>query len=313
MLGHYFKVIFPLNCKVAIRLFSTSRILRDPLDGQVALVTGASRGIDIKHVGGNATPIYCDHSKPEEIQKLFAQIEQETHGTLDILVNNAFSGGQSMFSNAGKKFFECDPLFWDDVNNVGLRNNYICAVYAARMMAKKKRGLIVNISAAGGIQYVFNVPYGVGKAAIDRMAADMALELKPFGITVVSLWPGTVQTEVSKIMLQKDVLHKALGLSKELCEKLVANGETPEFVGKSIAALASDPKVLKKTGKIHFTADLAKEYKFTDINGKLPPHMRSVSSALEFFGWPKLAGLVPSFIKVPKPAMHFASYKFYKF
>jgi NAD(P)-dependent dehydrogenase (short-subunit alcohol dehydrogenase family) len=55
---------------------------------------GTPCNLDIKHVGGNATPIYCDHSKPEEIQKLFAQIEQETHGTLDILVNNAFSGGQ---------------------------------------------------------------------------------------------------------------------------------------------------------------------------------------------------------------------------
>lgn len=55
---------------------------------------------------------------------------------------------------------------WDDINNVGLRNHYICSVYAARMMAKRKIGLIVNISSIGGLQYVFNVCYGVGKEAV---------------------------------------------------------------------------------------------------------------------------------------------------
>lgn len=68
--------------------------------------------------------------------------------------------------NAGKKFFECEPELWDEINDVGLRSHYICAVYAARMMVQKRSGLIVNISSAGGLQYFFNVPYGVGKAAV---------------------------------------------------------------------------------------------------------------------------------------------------
>lgn len=69
----------------------------------------------------------------------------------------------------GKKFYECDPLLWDDINNVGLRNVYICSVYAARLMVPKNRGLIVNISSAGGLQYFFNVAYGVGKTAVGKL------------------------------------------------------------------------------------------------------------------------------------------------
>ncbi|KHJ98772.1 hypothetical protein OESDEN_01237, partial [Oesophagostomum dentatum] len=105
-------------------------------------------------------------------------------------------------------FFEADPLLWDDVNNVGLRSNYICCVHAAKMMAKRETGLIVNISSAGGLQYTFNVPYGVGKAAVDRMSADMAVELRPYGVAIVSLWPGMVRTEFSKILMDEDKLGK---------------------------------------------------------------------------------------------------------
>ena len=71
-----------------------------------------------------------------------------------------------------------DPLFWDTVNNVGLRNHYVCSVHGARLMVPRKSGLIVNVSSAGGLQYLFNVPYGVGKAALDRMSADCGQELK---------------------------------------------------------------------------------------------------------------------------------------
>lgn len=73
---------------------------------------------------------------------------------------------QAMEKNVGKKFFECQPSFWDEINSVGLRNVYICSVLASRMMVARRRGLIVNISSAAGIHYFFNVAYGVGKAAV---------------------------------------------------------------------------------------------------------------------------------------------------
>lgn len=73
---------------------------------------------------------------------------------------------QPIVDNLGKKFWETDPLFWDEINNVGLRNHYICSVYAARLMVPKKSGLIVNISSWGGLGYLLNMPYGVGKEAV---------------------------------------------------------------------------------------------------------------------------------------------------
>ncbi|TRZ03209.1 hypothetical protein DNTS_009925, partial [Danionella cerebrum] len=84
------------------------------------------------------------------------------------------------------------------INNTGLRGHYFCSVYASRMMVAQGKGLIVVISSMGGLRYIFNVPYGVGKAACDRMAADMGVELRKRGVASVSLWPGAVQTETIK-------------------------------------------------------------------------------------------------------------------
>jgi len=79
---------------------------------------------------------------------------------------------------------------------VGLRSHYVASVYAARLMVPRQRGLICTLSSWGGLSYIFGVPYGVGKAACDRMAADMAIELKPHNIASLSIWPGIVGTEL---------------------------------------------------------------------------------------------------------------------
>ncbi|TMS33734.1 hypothetical protein L596_001438 [Steinernema carpocapsae] len=335
------------NLSMSSTMFATPR----RLEGQVALVTGASRGIgrgialqlgeagatvyitgrkpteslsstnndvpslektakDIRDRGGEAIHVYCDHSNDQEVKELFERISNENGQTLDILVNNAFSGITSIERAAGKKFFECDPLMWDDINNVGLRNAYICATYAAKMMVPRRSGLIVNISSAGGLQYFFNVAYGVGKCAMDRMAADMAIDLKNLGVTCVSLWPGMAKTELGIQMVKAGVLPKATGMKQSLLEKSIMKGETPEFAGRAVVALASDRYVNKKSGRILITADLANEYGFKDIDGSKPMNMRNVNGALEFFGWPTLAGYVPDFVKVPLWALHFGSYKF---
>lgn len=105
----------------------------------------------------------CDHEKDDQIFSLFQKIQVEQNGKLDILVNNAYKGVEEIFNNTAKKFWETKPEIWDDINNVGLRNHYLCTVYAARMMVENKQGLIVNISSFGGASYIFNVAYGVGK------------------------------------------------------------------------------------------------------------------------------------------------------
>jgi len=301
------------------------------LRGQVALVTGASRGIgrgialqlgeagatvyvtgrepkksdakdgglptlektanEINERGGRGIAAYCDHSDPDDIKRLFDRIQREQNSQLDILVNNAYSAVNVITDSTGKKFWELDPLIWDDVNNVGLRNHYICAVYAARLMVPRKKGLIVTVSSVGGLRYLFNVAYGVGKSACDRLAADTAEELRKHNITSISLWPGAVRTEL--------IVNKMDSGFQSNLKEMFEEGETTEFSGRAIAHLAADKNQLQKTGRILITSDLADEYGFSDVDGRHPPSFRSLKQLLKFGRWERTAWFVPSFIKVP--------------
>ncbi|KAJ1360349.1 Dehydrogenase reductase SDR member 1 [Parelaphostrongylus tenuis] len=178
------------------------------------------------------------------------------------------------------------------------------------MMVKRRSGLIVNMSSAAGLQYTFNVPYGVGKAAIDRMSADMAIELQPYGVSVVSLWPGMVRTELSELFRDENKLEKMVQQSKYQLDKTFEQSESAEFVGKAVVALAGDRNIQEKSGKVLMTYDLANEYNFKDIDGGLPIDIRRVSTALEYFGFNQIATIVPTFLRIPLWGMHFASYKF---
>jgi dehydrogenase/reductase SDR family protein 1 len=323
--------------------------LRMSLQGKIALVTGASRGIgrgialqlgqagakvyitgrkpqeslssqhsdlpslektanEIDARGGKAVIIYTDHSDMTQVKSLFEQIEHENEGNLDILVNNAYAAVQTISSSGNKTFFEQEPEVWDIVNNVGLRNHYYCCVYAARLMTKRQpsRGIIINVSSIGGLRYLFNVPYGVGKEAIDRMSADMAIELDPFRVTVISLWPGAVKTElITKIADSNELNFKrSTEVTEEATQKIFLSGESIEFSGKAIVALCTDQKVHRFTGKILMTGDLGEAYGFSDVDGRHIMSPRSLKFALtndvvKFPGSQTLAYWMPNCIKVP--------------
>jgi len=303
------------------------------LQGKVCLVTGACRGIgkgialqlgeagatvyitgrtkvnldecasEIKARGGTPVPIQMDHGIDADVDKLFERIRSEQSGKLDVLVNNAYAGVNTIFTSTGKKFYETDPTeTWDCINGVGLRGHYHCTVLASRMMVPRKQGLIVNVSSSGGMRYLFNVAYGIGKAGCDRMAADCGHELRKSNVAMVSLWPGPVKTEYVQDKIMED--------SKNPMGKMFAKGESIEFAGKAIVHLAGDPAIMAKTGRIHNTADLAGEYGFTENDGTMPIDFRQVNTLLAYGGYTWMAWLVPNFLKVPLWIMHFGSYKF---
>lgn len=289
-----------------------------PLTGTIALVTGATRGLGkgiaiglgeagatvyltgrtltattedlgsleetaaaVDQAGGVAIPVQVDHSDDDQIKALFDRIQTEQDGRLDVLVNNAYAGVPALRAAYGKPFWESEPTFWDACNQVGLRSHYVASVYAARLMVPRQRGLICTLSSWGGLSYIFGVPYGVGKAACDRMAADMAVELKPHNITSLSIWPGIVGTELmTQFAAEMGMENRSTGESEAIQGQY--NWETPLLTGRVIAALAADGQVLRRTGQVQIVAELARTYGLVDADGQRPASLRSLRFVLPY-------------------------------
>lgn len=268
------------------------------LAGKVALVTGASRGVgkgialglgeagatvyitgrtieegkaavnlpgtiyqtaeEVSQIGGNGIAVRCDHVNDEQVKDVFRRIQVEQN-RLDILVNNVW-GGYEHF-NDGTEFwkekgFWTIPLSrWDKAFHAGVRAHYVASALAALLMIAQHSGLIVNISFFAAQKDNAGVVYGVAKAADDRMVATMAYELREHNVAAVSIYPGLVRTE--------SVLRAAQYFD-------LSNSESPQFIGRTIAALANDPNFMQKSGQVLIAATLALEYGFTDIDGTQP-------------------------------------------
>ncbi len=130
-------------------------------------------------------------------------------------------------------------------------------------------GLIVNVSSSGAVTYAHNVVYGVGKAAVDKMTADMAHELEGTGVTIVSLWPGLVRNEMLDAAAVRDGDQIYIELPGEGRFDLT-NAESPRFAGRAVVALAGDEGLARRAGKPFSTAALATEFGHTDIDGRTP-------------------------------------------
>ena len=152
-------------------------------------------------------------------------------------------------------FWDQPAWRWDSMMDTGPRAAFVASAQAARQMVPAGRGLIVNISVWAAQKHIGNTAYGVAKAATDKLTADTAFELKPHGVTVVSLYPGMVRTE--------KVMEAAQWLD-------LSNSESPEFIGRAVVALAGDPDAMRHSGQVVVAAALAKEYGFTDVDGKSP-------------------------------------------
>jgi dehydrogenase/reductase SDR family protein 1 len=269
-----------------------------PLTGKVALVTGASRGIgkgialelasagavvyftgrsttedpqrpgtiqatadEIARAGGRGVALRCDHHQDAEVADVFERIRAD-EGRLDLLVNNATAELGSM---VGRKFWELPIELWDDVIGVGLRSHYVASWHAAQLMIPRSRGLIVNVSSHGSREYLMGVAYGVGKAGVEKLTADTARELRDHGIAVISIWPGLVKSENRLVNAETLPDGRVMLFGLDL-----SHAETPHFPGRAVVALAADADPMRRTGRAFWVADLAREYGFTDIDGRVP-------------------------------------------
>jgi len=227
------------------------------LDATAAEIAGLSK------FGGTCMAMTCDHDDDAQTQKVVNEIFK-THGRIDVLVNNAFSGADFDGDINATRFWEKPLTQWDQFHRVGLRSHYVASSLCARhWVPNKQQALIVNISSAAGAAYVFDVAYGVGKNGVDRLTADTARELNYHGITVVSIYPGAVATEV--VNKGKDSGNSTM-TDRGLFEQM----ESVEFSGRGVAALAADPNKMRFSGKVLMTPELAEMYGFTDVNGAVP-------------------------------------------
>ncbi len=238
------------------------------VDGGMLPGTVGETAKQIDELGGTGIALAVDHHDDAAVEAAIQQVLVE-QGRIDVLVNNVFSA-PDLAGWLGTPFWELPVKAWDEVIGIGCRSHYVASTFAAPSMVAAGSGLIVNVTSDGAVQYAHNVPYGVGKAAVDKMTADMAHELKDHGVAAISVWPGLVKTELVMFGAKTDDDgSEYLDLGGEGKFDL-GQAETPRFVGRGVAALAGDPNVISKTGKAVRIADLADEYGFTDLDGSVP-------------------------------------------
>lgn len=213
--------------------------------------------------GGRGIAVRVDHGDDDQVRALFDQVSDE-QGRLDVLVNNAAIVRDEMMGRT--KFWE-EPINVIDTLDVGLRSSYVATFYAAPLMLAHRRGLVAFSSSSGAVRYTFGPAYGVPKAGTDKMAADMAVDFKEFGIATVSIWMGSLLTER---------VRGIIAGNPEKFGHIRDTAETPELTGHVIWALLHDPNLMDLSGQTLIGAELAVKYGITDEDGRQPPSYRDL-------------------------------------
>ena len=221
-----------------------------PLTLRVMFDDGTSQVIDFRPV------LKGELYGPLQDPLLFEQVRNEA-GRLDFLINNVYKIPDPPAWGGG--FWDHPIGIWDDQVGIGLRAHYVASWHAAPLLfASGTGGAIVNVSSPGGQSYHFSSSYGAGKAGLDRLTADMAIELEPKGIAAVVLYPGSVSTE----FIEDAAKQRGMDLSQS---------QTPLFVGRTAAALLAADDLQARSGTIQWVEDLAEEFDITDESGTRPP------------------------------------------
>jgi len=246
-------------------VYVTGRSSRSGLSpiGRPETIEGTAEMVEAQ--GGRGIAVRVDHSRPEEVQRLFERIEEEQNGQLNILVNDVW-GGESLM--------RFDTPFWElsledglAMLRQGIETHVITSHYAAPLMVRRKSGLILEITDGVGDGYRGSLFYDLVKTSVIRLALAQAVELHQHKVAALALTPG---------FLRSEEMLDHFGVSEETWRDAIqkdphfAASETPSYIGRAVAALAADPDVLSRTGEAVSTWQLAKEYGFTDRDGSRP-------------------------------------------
>ncbi len=277
----------------------------NPLDGKVAVVAGATRGAGrgiacmlgergatvyctgrsvrgkpasganrpetieetaemVTRYGGKGIAVQVDHTVEDQVSALFKQVKKEQR-RLDILVNDVWGGDE--LTEFGKTFWQASLDKGRVIVERAVFSHIITAHFAAPLMIETGSGLIVEITDGNFFGYRGNIFYDLVKTSVIRLAFAYAYELRKRNITSVAVTPG---------FLRSEAMLDHFGVTEENWQDAVKKdpnfitSETPYYVGRAVAALASDPDVEKKSGRVFTSWGLAREYGLTDIDGRQP-------------------------------------------
>ena len=281
-----------------------SRLKEKGLTGQVAVVAGATRGAGrgiaralgeagatvyctgrsvrgnpspydrpetieetadmIKAAGGKAIAVRVDHTVESAVEAFFGRIDREHH-RLDVLVNS-IAGEEPMMAQ-WTPFWKTNLKDGEAVLRQALLSHIITAKHAVPLMIRGRRGLIVEVTendilSAGGNPLSQSV-----KLALKGLALNMAAELQPHGVAAVAITPGFLRSET---MLEHVGVTEANWRDGGKEDRNFLESESPLFVGRAVAALAQERRILQRSGQLYSSWELGREYRFTDADGRRP-------------------------------------------
>jgi len=200
--------------------------------------------------GGDGVAIVCDHRDDDQVRAVVERLEAAGEG-LDVLVNNVWAGYERLNAGAWQEwnapFWDQPIALWDAMFGGGVRAHYVATALCAGLLRRRPGGLVVTVSMHVGATHEpqYAVAYSVSKAADDRLALATAAAFEPYGVASVALYPGLVRTE--------GVLQFAEHLD-------LTRSQSPEGVGRVVAALAADPDRMARSGQAWSVDELAARY-----------------------------------------------------
>ena len=237
----------------------TSRQGPPPADNAPGKVEDTAEQVTAR--GGQGISVRADLSDEEQVRALFRRVEED-QGRLDVLANSAW--GANAMPEWSKRFWELSPSLWRETSAT-LNAFWLTSVYATRSMLDKGGGLIVHITDnlyPDPSAYRGQILHDAGHESMNRLIAAMSEDGKEANIAVLGINPGFMRTE--RVLMYMTTEERKKQFRFDL-------SESPEYVGRAVAAVAADSEVKQKTGQLLWAADLAKEYAFTDIDGRFIP------------------------------------------
>jgi NAD(P)-dependent dehydrogenase (short-subunit alcohol dehydrogenase family) len=218
----------------------------------------------IEAEGGTALAVRVDHTVESQVESLFARIDRE-HGRLDVLVNS-IAGEEPMMAQ-WNSFWETNLRDGEAILRQALLSHIITAKHAAPLMIRRRRGLIVEVTENDLLMAGGNPLAQTVKLALKGLALNMAAELKPHGVAALAITPGFLRSEA---MLEHLGVNEANWRDAGKKDPNFLESESPLFVGRAVAALAQDDRVLERSGQLCSSWELGREYGFTDVDGRRP-------------------------------------------